>query len=695
MRRIFIAACIASGCTLSTLSGTAVTNEEWTELLRTSRCSEDLIVLTNGSKLCGKFTELPPLTFSFGTVSFKPEEVAAIGIISRDQQVKVQYMTYDGQNFIGSLDGKRFVFALRDTKDLQHFILREIDGSEISFILLAKNSTKPIVQNRNLFHFTMQNGDHISAYIESGKLHLTNGWKESTLDPQNIIEVCFNGGLQGQVSKGGYPQDLGYQFVKESTISIHVPHKDVLVRLPWQQIASIQAANHSDEWPEEVISSANPISHLSETAKPRTIGNTFGKMLTEASGAIIVPAQMFATLDDVGNEPVQSIHDLEEPPALFTSAEEGSWDLHIAFVDEPEPLFDGSEENDWKMNIAFVEEPAPLFDGSEENDWMMNIAFVEEPAPLFDGAEENDWKLNIAFVEEPAPLFDTDEEKDWQMTNIAFENSNPQLFDHAEESTWAMSIAFDEDLFPGEITSAELAQLDERELRDLFVRYDQRHPAQVDNEENLDLIEQDDEQDLQETLAEVQEEEAFIEELLGAAEENETAPSTANGFFVEEDFLVLPGSLRDRPAYQTTWLPTYPEPLLYTRIAGFHIDEAPVTNRQYAEFVAATGHASPKHWEGDTPPAGQEDRPVVLVSYNDATAYAAWEGKRLPNEIEWSLALEQGLIVEDPSFAEWTATSAPEHKKVIIKENGTIETLPGHIQSNLTFRTLTPLNHVQ
>jgi len=81
-------------------------------------------------------------------------------------------------------------------------------------------------------------------------------------------------------------------------------------------------------------------------------------------------------------------------------------------------------------------------------------------------------------------------------------------------------------------------------------------------------------------------------------------------------------------------------------VGRFFLDRTPVTNRQFKAFLDAS-HYRPrddanflKDWRAGAYPAGAEDRPVTWVSLEDARAYAAWAGKRLPHEWEWQYAAQ-------------------------------------------------------
>jgi gamma-glutamyl hercynylcysteine S-oxide synthase len=79
-------------------------------------------------------------------------------------------------------------------------------------------------------------------------------------------------------------------------------------------------------------------------------------------------------------------------------------------------------------------------------------------------------------------------------------------------------------------------------------------------------------------------------------------------------------------------------------IAAFWIDQYPVTNAQFKQFIDATGyhpaddHNFLKDWRNGTYPEGWAKKPVTWVSIEDARAYAQWAGKRLPHEWEWQYA---------------------------------------------------------
>lgn len=115
------------------------------------------------------------------------------------------------------------------------------------------------------------------------------------------------------------------------------------------------------------------------------------------------------------------------------------------------------------------------------------------------------------------------------------------------------------------------------------------------------------------------------------------------------------------------------------KLPSFYMDKFPVTNRQYQTFVKAT-HYRPsdtanylKHWIKGKIPAGQEEFPVVYVSYEDARAYAAWAGKRLPTEVEWQYAAQTPDANEWP----WKQTTPVKRKEQVVTGTLTVSAIEG------------------
>ena len=78
-------------------------------------------------------------------------------------------------------------------------------------------------------------------------------------------------------------------------------------------------------------------------------------------------------------------------------------------------------------------------------------------------------------------------------------------------------------------------------------------------------------------------------------------------------------------------------------VAEFEIGKYPVTNREYAEFVEATGQPRPASWTGPTYPEGKSNHPVVRISHEDAVAYAEWLAKETGRPVP---AADRGRVGE-------------------------------------------------
>jgi iron(II)-dependent oxidoreductase len=100
-------------------------------------------------------------------------------------------------------------------------------------------------------------------------------------------------------------------------------------------------------------------------------------------------------------------------------------------------------------------------------------------------------------------------------------------------------------------------------------------------------------------------------------------------------------------------------------ISPFWMDKYPVTNSQFKQFLDASRYHPQddgnflRDWQNGTYPPGWDHKPVTWVSREDAQAYAAWAGKRLPHEWEWQYAAQGSDGRTYPWGNEWNGSAVP------------------------------------
>ena len=108
-------------------------------------------------------------------------------------------------------------------------------------------------------------------------------------------------------------------------------------------------------------------------------------------------------------------------------------------------------------------------------------------------------------------------------------------------------------------------------------------------------------------------------------------------------------------------------------ISSFFIDRTPVTNAEFKKFILATNYSPQdshnflRDWKNGAYPEGWAAKPVTWISIEDARAYAAWAGKRLPNDWEWQYAAQSNDGRLYPWGNNWNpaALAPPDHGRTM------------------------------
>lgn len=652
---------------------------------------EDLIILADGRKLRGVLQKLPEVQLPFGSLKDSIDKVILISIEKQGDRDILRVITKDGKEYIANLPNEKIQILLGNYK-------KEIDLSSIQFIVShnfdASIFQQPIVEastpalkpeteeveeaNKPTPLF---NGDEICEFpqveITSGmpisKMPVPLFSAETQLDiPTHANIAYFPVRIYCNEDLCVFANDISIRDIPtqlwDNSISLDTPEGITL------KIEPLQILNGTSDFPENITLRMIPIqifeSEDVQAAIPENVTLSFWAIRgwDDELTSILVPTIKWESessnteyFADASLDIPENITLKNDPIQLFDSDDVKSALPEIATVNLwPVRGWDDSLTNCSAPIIELESFHIRAFSDDNAFDLPEQIAFISETpthttSTILEPTVENDIPKAIELQNFPYPLFcefDLMTPHDIVINSLSFP-------------------IFTDDLIadlPTEITPTRLPP-----------EY-WTPPTNLDIPENIKVV------SLPDSI--------LTNKWAFGIPKNVTFIEYPQPFWADDASLEIPNeiAMRDmppryfldqsanRPLLSTT--KTWNEKISYwwnslaqkekkndevaivDKVRTHAVDVRRVTNAEYREFVQATGHRYPIHWEEGAIPQGMENRPVANVSYYDAVQYAQWKRKRLPTASEWQQAATQGKL-EGASdfFNEWVLTEADPQKR--------------------------------
>lgn len=593
------------------------------------RAVQDLVIMKDGTLLQVELFAVPSLQFTFGKVELSPQEISMISTMNGVNPM-LKIITRSGQVYVGTPEHSSVECVEKQGSKSSG----KLDLSEVDSILVKPRAMEENPFIRDLLHVSLHNGEQFPVEVADRYIELSDGWSVKRIEPHQVVDLYFNGGLFGTISNEQEEEELPLSFVKQQSIRFVAPVGNHHIQVPWKQIT--QLSKSADQ----------PIRD---------------EQLTLAEETKVEKAPMFTS--EHPNDRISEVEFEQDPLPVFVQSKSLEIPEGIVFVEEPKSIFNHKDLDDLEKMFAVGEDfnIDELETTSEEQDEDENdVEFVNHCQEGGEGiclAVGEDFNLD--------EIEETVEEKGQQEEDFEFLSYLDQMISVGEDFDLSEP---EESVKEQEKDTIEfVTHEEEKTVLNQPLAYRGSPCIKSGNTKTMPHADfsMDDKEIEVESMTTKEETpdidwskiaKPAIPEVPHQNErrreiEKQTVPSRLN-FSSPLSPIVTP-SVSAREFDGLVYVPAG-----HADGSGFYIKPEMVTNREYKKFVDAINYRTPLHWVGETIPKGMEDEPVVNVSYRDAFLYSVWAGKRLPTEEEMIQAVEVDVVLQDSGnqTAEWTST---------------------------------------
>ncbi len=202
----------------------------------------DIIILKDGSLLNGTLESLPALQYNFGRLPLSIETVVIFASVP-DSQGKWMAQTGQGRRYVASISEKTVDFKenFTDQDGAISRKLRKIPLNKVDYILMKPRGG---LEPHTPFNLTFANGDEAPVNVVDKEIPINDGKKKRVIKTMDILQITFNGGIQGTLKgSDGNQVTMGLAFVENPHISVIMSDNRGTLRLPWKNISQISKPN--------------------------------------------------------------------------------------------------------------------------------------------------------------------------------------------------------------------------------------------------------------------------------------------------------------------------------------------------------------------------------------------------------------------------------------------------------------------